>query len=117
MNLSSIVPAAKFAVGRTSLVLSKHAPDILVGSGIVGFIATAVTASKATLTLGDILDKDREDLDRIHESSNDERYAEVYTKKDINIFFSRLRELAYSGRGISPESASDSAVREMNFIR
>ena len=57
MNLSSIVPAAKFAVGRTSLVLSKHAPDILVGSGIVGFIATAVTASKATLTLGDILDK------------------------------------------------------------
>ena len=32
-------------------------------------------------------------------------------------FFSRLRELAYSGRGISPESASDSAVREMNFIR
>ena len=94
MNLSSIVPAAKFAVGRTSLVLSKHAPDILVGSGIVGFIATAVTASKATLTLGDILDKDREDLDRIHESSNDERYSEVYTKKDIahdkTIVYTRL---------------------------
>lgn len=37
--------------------------------------------------------------------------------KKIGILLTVAGKLAYSGRGISPESASDSAVREMNFIR
>lgn len=50
------------AVARTAFKTSKHSPAILFVTGVVGFGATVVLASKATLKVGDELDHIQKDL-------------------------------------------------------
>lgn len=54
MNITFAAKAASVVTrvaGRASLQLSKYAPEILTGVGLVGGVATVVTAAKATLEL------------------------------------------------------------------
>lgn len=48
--------------------LKKHSPEILVAAGIVGTVASAVMACKATLKVHEIIDEAKNDIDDIHES-------------------------------------------------
>ena len=57
-NLKSIARVAK--VG-----LVKHAPEILMGTGTVAFVATVVTASRSTIKAQDILADCKEKLDDV----------------------------------------------------
>ena len=59
-NLKSIARVAK--VG-----LVKHAPEILMGTGTVAFVATVITASRSTIKAQDILADCKEKLDDIKE--------------------------------------------------
>ena len=60
MNLpvifSKIGVFAKNAASGSSLFLKAHAPEILVGSGVAGFVVTVVSACKATTKAHDILE-------------------------------------------------------------
>ena len=68
--------------GRAALIGAKHAPTILFAGGVVGVVATAVTASKATLKLEDILVEGEINLNRAKEAKALDR--EDYTEEDYN---------------------------------
>ncbi len=65
---------------KTGFRLKKHSPEILMTAGVVGVVASLVTACKATLKVKDILDEKKSNLESIQECSVDETLAESYTK-------------------------------------
>lgn len=84
MNLPVILSKAlgivKKAAGGSGLFLKAHAPEILVGSGIVGFGVTVVGACKATSKAHDILEAKEEAL-----TDNDDALKdELITKKEYD---------------------------------
>lgn len=82
-NPGRFIPnSVRKAVGRQSLKLQKHSPKILLGVGIVGFGATVVTASMATLKVSDILEEHME----ANEAAKDlfESGTEGYDQKVYN---------------------------------
>lgn len=51
--------------------LKKHSPEILVVTGIVGTVASAVVACKATTKLHDVLDESKKKIDMFHQGAED----------------------------------------------
>lgn len=76
---------------KASFKLQKHSPEILVVAGVVGTVASAVMACKATTKLNSILEESKETIDKIHEVAADESMADKYTpedaKKDLTITY------------------------------
>lgn len=69
-KLAVVRTAATSKAGMTLLKTQKHSPAILFVAGVVGFGATVVLASKATLKLSDILDENEQkqiELDDDHQ--------------------------------------------------
>ena len=69
--------------------VEKHSPEILMGVGIVGVVATTVTACRATMKLNDILDECEETRDKIksvqENPAYDDRYSDEDAQKDLTI--------------------------------
>ena len=62
--------------------VEKHSPEILMGVGIVGVVATTVTACKATMKLNDILDECVETREKIKEVAENPKYDDKYSEED-----------------------------------
>ena len=79
--------------GRAGLKLKKHSPEILVGLGIVGTVASTVMACKATLKVNEITDEAKENIDKIHTALEKgyteagQEYTEEDSKKDLTITY------------------------------
>ena len=73
--------------------VQKHSPEILAGVGVVGTVASAVMACKATLKLNDILDECKETRDKIKAVEADPKYQNEYTpedaKKDLTVNYTQ----------------------------
>lgn len=73
--------------------VQKHSPEILAGVGVVGTVASAVMACKATLKLNDILDDCKETRDKIKAVEADPKYQNEYTpedaKKDLTVNYTQ----------------------------
>ena len=73
--------------------VQKHSPEILAGVGVVGTVASAVMACKATLKLNDILDECKETRDKIKEVAENPRYEKEYSpedaKKDLTVNYAQ----------------------------
>jgi hypothetical protein len=67
MKMNDILKKAKFTVNRTGLKLKKHSPEIMLAVGIVGVVGSTVLACRATLKVGDVIDKAKEDLNTLKE--------------------------------------------------
>lgn len=87
------------SLNRFGLKFKKHSPEILLVTGIVGGVTSAVLACKATTKVSSILNKTKEDVDTIHycaeqgyieDPENPEIHHE-YTpedcKKDLSIVY------------------------------
>ena len=93
----SILSAAKTAAsavknGHAVLLTKKFAPQILLGTGVVGIIATTVLASKATLSLEEVLDKHRDDIAVVNEVAHiktSEEYTSTHHKRDLTLIHMR----------------------------
>lgn len=70
------------ALYKARFALKKHSPEILVVSGVVGVVAGAVMACKATTKASDIMNDARMQIDTIHECLNDPKLTDKYTKED-----------------------------------
>ena len=95
MKFDELKNTATRAFYRAGFQLKKHSPEILVVTGVVGTVVSAVMACKATTKVGEILDEAKATIDDIHEmteiAENNEEYAEKYTaedsKKDLAIVY------------------------------
>ena len=76
-------------INKIGFQLKKHSPEILVVAGVVGTVASAVLACKATLKAPDILENAKEDIDKIHERTEHgcteagQEYTEADSKKEL----------------------------------
>ena len=82
------------AINKAGYKLKKHSPEILVVAGVIGTVASAVMACRATTKIGEILDESNETLDAIHKySENPEtvpdtmEYSPDDVKKDLAVTY------------------------------
>lgn len=91
----SILNSMSRKVHKFGFNVKKHSPEILAVTGTIGVVASAVMACKATTKLNDILEDSKEDIDLIHEKSEDidfcekHDYTEEDTKKDLLIVYAQ----------------------------
>lgn len=78
---------------KAGFQLKKHSPEILVVTGAIGVVTSAVMACKATRKIDDILGETRKAVDAIHDCSTNEDFKDEYSeedaKKDLIITYSR----------------------------
>lgn len=78
---------------RAGLQLKKHSPEILIVTGVVGVVASAVMACKATTKIDTILEEAKEKVDTIHECAENPEMADKYTtedsKKDLALVYTQ----------------------------
>lgn len=93
MKNFAIVNTVGTIARSTGFKLKKHSPEILIVTGIIGTVTSAVMACKATTKLDDILSESREKLDAIHKASEDKELTEVYSpedaKRDLTIVYTQ----------------------------
>lgn len=83
-NKNEIMKSVSGVVNKTTMALKKHSPEILVVAGVVGAVASAVIACKATTKVGKITEEAKDNIDAIHEAEKNgvTPTGEVYTKED-----------------------------------
>lgn len=82
MKKLEIMNAVTNTVEKVGYQLKKHSPEILVVTGVIGGVVSAVMACKATTKASDILNETRKDIESIHEVAENPEYAETYTAED-----------------------------------
>lgn len=75
----------KSLISNVKFGLKKHSPEILIGVGIVGVVASTVLSCRATIKANDVLHDAKEELDNIKNNTKDEETAKkerrsVYVK-------------------------------------
>ena len=82
MKKPEIMNTVSRKFGRLGLQLKKHSPEILVVTGVVGTVASAVMACKATTKLDAVLAENQKNVDKIKDYIVEEGYSEQYTEED-----------------------------------
>lgn len=87
MGMASIIKHIKVPASMTKIALKakKHAPEIMVITGAVLVVGSAVVACKQTLKAHEVLEKANADLDEVNkalETCNEESYSPEDAKKD-----------------------------------
>lgn len=128
----------------SELKLKKHSPEILVVTGVVGVVASAVMACKATTKVDGILADTKAEVDKVHEVMNNDELrikeetkvtvdengkqtittekVEVYTvedsKKDLAIIYGRsaMRFIKLYGPSVLLGAASISCILASHHI-
>ena len=93
MSKNALATKVVSSLSKARFQLKKHSPEILVVTGVVGAVTSAVLACKATTKVSGILEKTKEDVDTIHDVVNSTEFAEEYTvedsKKDLAIVYAK----------------------------
>lgn len=80
-------------LNRVGLKLKKHSPEILVVTGVVGTVASAVMACKATTKIDEVLAETKDNIDKtkdyVEKNGFSEKYTEEDYKKDLTIFYTK----------------------------
>lgn len=89
MNKNVIIKKVGGAFSKVGFQLRKHSPEILIAAGIVGTVASAVIACKASTKVSAIVEDTKTQLDAVHDAKEkyiDNRSDEeetVYTMDDV----------------------------------
>lgn len=83
-NKTEIMKSVSSVANKTVMKLKKHSPEILVVAGVVGAVASAVIACKATTKVGKITEEAKDMIDAIHDAEQNgvTPAGETYTKED-----------------------------------
>ncbi len=94
MRKEEMLKKVSGVINKAGFRLKKHSPEILVVAGVIGTVASAVMACRATTKIGEILDESNETLDAIHKySENPEtvpdtmEYSPDDVKKDLAVTY------------------------------
>ncbi|MCC8097160.1 MAG: DUF6353 family protein, partial [Eubacterium sp.] len=84
-NKNDILSKMSKTFSKVSFSSKKHSPEILVVTGVVGVVAAAVMACRATTKINDILEEEKETINTIDNFVEDETkdYSEEDKKKDL----------------------------------
>ena len=83
MSKAEIMTNVTRTFGKIGLKLKKHSPEILVVTGVIGTVASAVMACKATTQLDDILEAHKKKSEEIHDAIEHPETLEVpYTEEE-----------------------------------
>ena len=82
MKMNEMMGRVGTAFSRAGFGLKKHSPEILMVAGIVGAVASAVMACRATTKLSGILDGTKKELDTIHAYEENPEKAAEYSAED-----------------------------------
>ena len=77
---------------KAAIKAKKYSPEALVVVGVVGVVASAVMACKATTKAGEVVEELKENVDKIHEASelaDKETYSEEDAQKDTTIVYTQ----------------------------
>lgn len=79
-------------INMFGLKLKKHSPEILLVGGVVGVVASAVMACKASMKVNDILESAKEQIDGVHQvlendANNKQQYSEEDGKKALALVY------------------------------
>ena len=79
---------------KVNFKVKKHSPEILIVAGIVGTVASAVMACKATTKVSDILEETKTKIDQVNdvvanEGISEEQYSKEDAKKDLAIIYAQ----------------------------
>lgn len=94
-NKTEIMKNVNSAASKVITKIKKHSPEILIVVGVVGTVASAVIACKATTKVNKIIDDAKDDIDDIHEAIENgvtkagETYAIEDSKKDLVIVYTK----------------------------
>lgn len=69
-------------INKLGLKAKKHSPEIMLGLGVVGVVASTVLACRATLKVNEVLEEHNETMDKINEYVEENGYSEKYTEQD-----------------------------------
>lgn len=69
------------SIGKMGLEVKKHSPEILVVTGVIGLVTSAVLACKSTLKAKAVLDKHKQDINTINDCKSDAD-AGIISKED-----------------------------------
>lgn len=96
MTKTELLNKASRTVHKVGFQLKKHSPEILVVTGAVGTVASAVWACKQTTKLSDILEEGKAVVNQIHEVIDNPEllpegavYTEEDSKKDLTIAYAQ----------------------------
>jgi hypothetical protein len=95
MTKLAIVNSMSRTFHRTGLKIKKHSPEILMVAGVVGTVAGAVMACKATLKVNEVLDESKTNIDKIHTAVEKgvteagREYTAEDSKKELTIVYAR----------------------------
>lgn len=84
MSKFTIVNNLSRNLHKVGFKLQKHSPEIMVGAGIVGVVASTILACKATTKLSGILEEGKGKSEQIHKYVDENGYSEEYTEQDMN---------------------------------
>ena len=81
------------AFHMSGLKFKKYSPEILIGLGVVGTVASAAMACKATLKVNDVIEPAKHDIEKIHAATENgvteagQEYSQEDSKKDLTIVY------------------------------
>lgn len=91
MSKSKAMNGLTRTFNKSLVKIKKYSPEILLVTGIVGGVTSAVMACRATTKASALVEKSKEKIATIHQVANDPKYAEEYTpedkKKDLAIAY------------------------------
>lgn len=102
--------------------LKKHSPEILVTVGVVGTVASAVMACKASTKLSKVMDESKEQINQIHgyveQNGFSEKYTEEDSKKDVAIVYAHtgLELVKLYGPSVALGAASIACILTSSHI-
>lgn len=93
MKKEEIMKNVSMTFNKVGFQMKKHSPEILIVAGVIGTVASAVMACKATTKVGKIVERTKDDVDEIHKAvetgvtNAGEKYNEEDSRKDLTIVY------------------------------
>lgn len=122
MNKNEIIGNVTRVFNKATLKLKKHSPEILVVTGVVGTVTSAVMACKATTKVNDIVESSKEDIHNLHlvAAAAGLKNMEDPTDEDcakIALFASRQDVKEYSKEDLKKDTTIIYAQTAMKFVK
>lgn len=94
-NKTEIMKSVNIVASKAIMKIKKRSPEILIVVGVVGTVASAVIACKATTKVNKIIDDAKDDIDKVHVATENcvteagEAYSTEDSKKDLAIIYAQ----------------------------